>query len=616
MAEGRRKIIVYSFMLAVAAALVFSPAFKAGFLPWDDKEYVAANNDIRSFSGENIKKIFSESYVGNYQPVTMLSYMADYAVGGENPLTYHLSNVLFHAANAILLMLLLLRIFGNTGFAFAGALVFAVHPVQAESVMWIAERKNVLYAFFFLLASLQYVIFIDHAKWKNYTAALVFFMLSLLSKGAAVAFPLCLFAYDLLLNKKITLRSTLQKIPFFALAIAAGCVLIHTQEKDGFLNPEHEFDLFTRVVYAGYAFCVYIAKFLVPVSLSSYYPYPKAITWLHYGTTALALLAVVAFFLLIRKKRSRAAGALLFFAANIVFVLQFIPFGEVLVAERYNYLGMAGLIMLCGLLLVQAKEKFRPGKFFLPVMLSCIVIIFSVTCLQRNKTWKDSFTFYGDILKKFPDSYIVMNSLGAEYMHANDFKTAQEWFDKAKKENPNDHSVYYNEGLNYLKQNKVEEAYNSLSRSIELKKYHKALFARANILEKTKQYTRAISDLDEVIRQKPQMAEAYYLRGLCKEQASRLDESLADYDRAIALKPGEALFYLNKGIAMGKMEKIQEAMALFDKAIALKPDYAQAFYLRALSKYRLKINPCGDLKKAMELGYSEAEKAALQLCRN
>ncbi|MBC7862706.1 MAG: glycosyltransferase family 39 protein [Bacteroidia bacterium] len=438
-------------LLGLAVFLIYSPAFKSGFLPWDDHEYVTENADIKGFTVEHLKTIFSRSYLGNYQPVSMLTYMLDFKMGGEEPFWYHFNNLVFHFLNGILVLLLIKKITGKQEIAFVSALIFLVHPVQAESVMWIAERKNLVYVFFFLLASLAYFNFKEKKKTKFYLFALLLFCLSLLSKGTAVAFPLCLIAYDVMRGEKFSKQNILEKIPFFALSIGTGILTIFLQKKDGFLNEAHNFDFFTKILNGSYAFCIYLYKILIPVSLSSYYPFPEKTGIAQILCFVFVLVFFVGMFLLFRKKLKRETGALLFFGFNIVFVLQFVPFGEVLVAERYNYLGCLGIILFFALLIdrfLQAEpiasktaakktpKKSKSNSIIKSTFAGLVIVIFSFLCFKRNQTWKDSFTLYGDILKKFPDAYPVMSSLGAEYMRINDFEKAHSYFNKAIKKKP------------------------------------------------------------------------------------------------------------------------------------------------------------------------------------
>ncbi|MBC7862705.1 MAG: tetratricopeptide repeat protein [Bacteroidia bacterium] len=185
---------------------------------------------------------------------------------------------------------------------------------------------------------------------------------------------------------------------------------------------------------------------------------------------------------------------------------------------------------------------------------------------------------------------------------------------KQLKKNPKYYEVYFNEGATFLKEGKKEEAYNSFSLCIEITPYYKALFARAILLTETKQYTKAINDLDLVIKEKPALAKAWFQRALCKDEAGRIEESLADYNTAIQLSPTEALYFLNRAMALGKLNRIQESITDLNSAVEIKPDYAKAYYLRAIGKYRMKENPCEDFIKADQLGYPEAAAAVRKLC--
>ncbi|MFN6037828.1 MAG: tetratricopeptide repeat protein [Bacteroidota bacterium] len=599
----------------IVSVFIFYPAFQSDFIPWDDKEYIVENKDIQSLSFKNIGSIFSNSYIGNYHPITMMSFAFDYFFFGEKATGYHLHNLLLHLLNGILVYLLLKNIFKNPISSFIGSVLFLIHPVQSETVMWIAERKNLLFVFYFLLSLLNYWKFLESNQKKYYWFTLVFFILSCLSKATAVTLPLVLVLIDFFKEKKLISKFQINKIPFFLISLVLGLLAIHFQKKDGFINNEHDFGILQNSLFASYALMIYIGKFLFPMQLSTYYPYPIADNILVWISTGFSLLTLASLYLFWKKNYRLFVFGSLFFLINIFPMLQWIPFGKVLVAERYNYLPILGLIVFIIFLaewILKRKPKLKPVFFaIVPLML----LWFGSSAFTRNKTWKNSIVFYNDILKKFPESEIILNSLGAEYMIAGDYVEAHELYQKAKNINPRNYSIYYNEGLTWLKQGETEKAFQSFSECLDITPYHKAYFARASILEQTGQYKKAIDDLDAVINSKPEFAKAYHLRGLCKEKSGRLDEARADYQSAVELDPKEALFHLNLGIAIAKKGDTEKAIRAFDTAIELKPDYAQAYFSRAIAKYNSKENPCEDLKSATKLGLREAEDAAIRICR-
>ena len=603
------------FSLALIVIAVFSPAFTAGFIPWDDKEYIIENPHIHSLGVKNIFAFFSSSYIGNYHPITMLSYAFDFFFAGEKAFGYHLTNIIFHFLNGFLVFLFVRKLIGNSVFSYVASVIFLVHPVQSETVMWIAERKNVFYVFFYLLASISYIKYLESDRNKYYWVTLLTFVFSCLSKATAVTFPLVMLIIDLCMGKEIFSKKQFLKIPFFLLSLAIGLLAVYFQKEDGFINSAHNFGMLKNTLFASHALITYIVKFLLPVHLSSYYPYPETIGVLQWLSLFIAISIIFLAVYLLKNRQYVFALGMLFFLVNIAPVLQFIPFGQVLVAERYNYLPMLGMVIVSAKFFQIISQKSQNLRRTFSVLIPVILIVFGMLSFTRNKIWQNSFVFYGDILKKFPRSEVIQNSLGAEYMIAGDYEKARECFGKAKSINPKNYSIFYNEGLCWLKQGDLEKAYQSLSECIDVFPYHKAFFARASILEQSRQYKKAIDDLDAVIIKKPDFDKAFHLRGLCKEKSGRIDEAIADYQKAVGLNPEEALFHLNLGIALAKKGETEGAINEFDTAIILKPDYAQAYYSRAIAKHNLKKNPCEDLKAAMKLGLKEAEDAAIRICR-
>lgn len=219
----------------VITFIVLSPCLQNKFTNLDDTQYVVENSVIKELNVENLKTIFSEQFVGNYQPITMLSYMVEYKLWGLNPFGYHLMNLLFHLLGTLFVFLIIKKLSGNDLIAFITSLLFGIHPLHVESVAWIAERKDVLYGFYFLWALYLYILHTKQEKQfsKYFLFSLILFVLALLSKAQAVVLPVGFFAVDFLMKRKFTKKIILEKIPFFVLAVAFGLLAIKVQGKAG-----------------------------------------------------------------------------------------------------------------------------------------------------------------------------------------------------------------------------------------------------------------------------------------------------------------------------------------------------------------------------------------------
>src|SRR5215470_8359451 len=211
------------FIIAFLAVVLYIPALKGGILNWDDPDYV--NEEFFKQGLLNLRHLIVTPIQGNYHPLTMLSLLFNYLVSGVNGWSYHFLNVLLHLANSILVFrFVLLLTKGKRVIAFISAILFAIHPMHVESVAWISERKDVLYTLFFMLGLISYTKYVDTTNRKQYAGALVFFVLSLSSKPAAVIFPLVLFCIDFFTRRKFRRALIVEKIPFLVLSVAMGII--------------------------------------------------------------------------------------------------------------------------------------------------------------------------------------------------------------------------------------------------------------------------------------------------------------------------------------------------------------------------------------------------------
>lgn len=586
--------------------LAYLRVFSAGFISWDDPELVLNNRDVHEFS---LRAFFSDSYTGNYMPLTMLAYALDWLAFHTSPRGYHLVNVLLHGLNAVLAFMLSYRLFKDRWKALACTVVFCLHPLQVESVAWVAEFKTLLFAFFLLWGLLAYIKYLDTRRpMALYGPVIILFILSLLSKPAAVCFPLCLLCLDLAYGRRIDRKAWLEKIPFFILSVAFGIATIYTQQHDRYINSSHAFEWYQRLGYAGYALLCYLGGFVAPVKQSVIYPYPQNTgTAMALGAFALAALLAVIYFLRSRKK-FRTMGLVLFVLSNLLLVLQIVPFGETLTADRYMYLPLLGLAWLLFGTFAWKENILKVASLMLLIMLGLLTF-------NRSKVWENSIGLYSDIIKKYPDSYVALNSLGAEHMLYGNTQLAYKYLDQAISSSPAYYKGYYNRGLLNLKTNHGEEAIRDFTKAIELKQYVKAYVGRGNAYYRQKDLSKAMADANEALRQEPSNPRAAFLLANCYDDLNQLDKALYYYNACISSSPEESLFYMRRAIVRGKQQNFQACLQDLDACIKLKPDEAEAYYWRGVARINLKQDPCGDFKEAYQNGFPEAGSALAKYCR-
>jgi len=573
-----RRIFFCCSIIASITFIAFLPSLNNGFTYWDDDSYVVNNPDIRDFTFKNLITIFTSSYVGNYQPLTLLTYMAEFHFFQLNPLAYHSANLILHIFNCLLVFTLFLGLSKNYRTSLIVGLLFAVHPLRVESVAWIAERKDVLFAFFYLLSLLFYVWHLKGKRGGLYWLCMFSFLFSLLSKPMAVSLPLVLLLIDYLRNKRLDKKTLLGKVPFFALLAIFVTITFLTQKKTGDISDYLQLSTLQRICVPFYNLFFYIAKTIVPIHLCSLYPLPSHLS----GSTMYGLYASPIFVLggaaivyYFRRSSTLVFGSLFYFI-SLLPVIQIMPFGNVLVAERYTYIPLLGIYFifaeLCRFLF---KEKFKSNflKNILVTGVGLITVVFAFITYHRCDVWKDGLTLWNDVISKYPVA-VAYNFRGNTYNMHRDYNRAIEDFNEAIKLDPNYSQAYDNRGF----------AYNFKH-----------------------EYDRAIADHSEAIRLNPKDAVGYNDRGFAYSFKGDYSHAIEDFNYAINLKPDFAL-YNNRGAARNALGDYNRAIEDFTEAIRLNPVYKRAYYNRGIAFKATGDYPhaLNDFKKACDLGYNPA----------
>ncbi len=532
-----------SLAVAGAAVVAFLPALGGGFV-WDDAYYVRDNHAMRGPGIAAIAWAFRSVVLGNYQPLTLLSLALDQRLFGPGPFVFHLTNILLHAVNALLVHRLLLALSGRRDAAWAGALLWAVHPLRVESVAWISARKDVLYVLFFLGALLAYV---RHARADGrpgpaYFVSLGLFLLSLLSKGMAVSLSLVLPLVDLLLRRRLTARSAAEKVPFFALSIVFGLVAIRAQAGSGAIPEIPDHGILGQLGYACYALVFYLVKTVAPAALSCVYPYP--------GTTAEALPAAVwlailagaalgaATFGSLRVSRAPAFGAG-FYLATVALVLQVLPVGGAVAADRYTYLPAVGVSWLAGLGYARLRDRTAPssaGRWTTSAGIVLLVASLGALSWGRCAVWQDGLALWNDVIAKHPDVAVAYQNRGVARAAAGDKAGALKDYDHALRLDPRQADAYGNRANAKADLGDREGALLDYREAIRLHpRRAEYRFNLALIEGEMGRWTEAIDGLGEAIRLDPYLAPAYVNRALALARIGRFAEARADAYRAQGL---------------------------------------------------------------------------------
>ncbi len=584
--------------------ITYIPSLSGEFNNWDDQLYVTDSELIQDLSPSGLAAIFSTQVAANYHPLTVLSLAINYKISGLSPFSYHLFNLLLHLLNVFLVFyftyLLTKR---NLIIAGIAALFFGIHPMHVESVAWVSERKDVLYTAFFLAAMITYLKYLQHyrakAKGKRranpqkyYLYALLFFVLSLLSKGMAVVLPIVLLGIDFLKKRRIQQKVLLEKIPFIVLAFLFGLLALYIQTDRGAVTDMERFGLVSRLGFASYGFMYYIVKFFVPINLSSFHPYPN-LTGTLTGLFLVAPLGVAAIWgagLYTLKSQRVAFFGLFFYAITVALVLQFITVGSAVVAERYTYLSYIGLLLIVGYAyhqLIQKKgNQWALWRNLATGVLVLAAIIFSYQTFERCKVWKNSETLWSDVMKKYPKDPKAYNSRGAYYTGNNQPEKAQKDFEKALSLMPAHDMAHYNMGNVYADQKQYNLALEAYGRALQLKpKGISILMNRGNVYRDISNYEAAMNDYNQAIEIDPNH-ELYFNRGILYTQMKQADKAMEDYQTCISINPEFPDVYTNRGNLYFQSGQLDLAMKDYNHSIALNDEYDKAFGNRGAAYFQ------------------------------
>jgi tetratricopeptide (TPR) repeat protein len=573
-APGNHQYLIVLGIILFLTYIAYLPSLKNEFTNWDDPNYVYKNPTIQQINGDNIKKLMRDPHMGNYHPITMLSLAMDFSLGKLNPKTYHTTNLILHIANTGLVFFFILLLFGKIEIAAICSLLFGIHTLHVESVAWISERKDVLYTLFFLSALIFYIKYLKEDKRVFYFLSILLFILSNLSKGMAVSLSLVVILIDYLRGRNLFDKKViLEKIPFLVLSLVFGSIAIYSQR----LGPDTEgipdYNLFNRLIFASYGFLQYIFKLIVPFNLSAFYPYPeKGSLPLIYLMSPVFILVIAALVIYSAKKYREFIFCFLFFFFNILLVLQILPVGKAIMADRYAYIPSIGFFLFIGIVYDKISSFDISYKKISMLFLSLYALMILLFTYERCKVWHDSLTLWTDVIEKFDNEQIAYNNRGVAYADMGDYTNAISDYDKSISLNLKDSKAYNNKGVVLSNLKKYKEAKENYDKAIEISSnYPDAYYNRANVFINLNDPQNAIKDYDKVIRLNPYHSGALNNRGLAKRIVKDYEGALKDFNVVIKLYPQNAEAYSNRSLTRFDIKDFKGAEEDNKKALELNP---------------------------------------------
>jgi len=553
--SARTRRLAAGALLAVLTLAAYLPALGGGFV-WDDDSLLTENPNMRTVGGL-WRTWFDPTSNEDYYPLTHTSWWIEYRLWGLRPLGYHLSNVILHAANAVLVWLILGRL-GVPG-AWVAAAVFAVHPVHVESVAWVAERKNVLSGLLFLLAMGSFLRFAlaegdppDRRRWQFYGLSLILFVLALLAKPVTMTLAAALPLVVWWKRGRLTARDVLATLPYLAIAAPMTLLTMWVQRHHvGAFGATFEHTVLERCLIAGRVLVFYAGKLLWPVHPT--FAYPKwdidAGLWWQYLFPAGAAAAVAALAVLRRRLGGGPLLAVLFFIVTLAPALGFVDIywhRYYFVADHIVYLASLGLTALGAAVAVGAARRAGVwGRRFGPGAAAAVLAVLGILTWQQCHIYKDSETLWTDTLAKNPASWMAHNNLGRVL-------AARQELDKA--------IHHYHEALRLWPG--CPEAHVSLGIALLTKGKH----------------SEAAAEFQEAARLNPRFGAAHNNLGLVLATQGRVAEAIDHYRQALGFHPLYVQARINLAIALISQGKTDEAIEHFREALRIEPEAAAAHY--------------------------------------
>jgi tetratricopeptide (TPR) repeat protein len=624
--------------VALATIIVYLAALRNDFVEWDDGVYIVDNVHIRSLDTAFFKWAFFDFYAANWHPLTWMSHALDYALWGLNPLGHHLTNIILHAINTFLVVMLVIRLLDafkartsgseRAPFLFltersiliaAGVtgLLFGLHPVHVESVAWVAERKDLLCALFFLLSIIMYTNYalgvenevddnnaIPRFLNRRYLVTLGFFTLALLSKPMAVTLPVVLLILDWYpLNRLQSFRTPqavrimAEKIPFFVLSLAASIVTIMAQKAGGALVPTVAVPLSARTLVAAKSLIAYLFNMALPYHLIPFYAYPGpgeiSLFHLEYPLAIAFFVGITAACVGVMKKWKLWLSVWSYYVVTLLPVLGIVQVGGQAMADRYTYLPSLGPFLIAGLggawLLAHEdalKRRIPAAKTIGAAVVVSVFITLSYLSFKQIGVWKNSFVLPDYILEKEPpkDPRVYLFR-GMAFERTGRLDKAIEDYDRAIALDPSYYQAFLGRGAIFRETGRLDKAIEDYDRAIALNPaYDQAFFGRGATFEKMGKFDSAIEDYGRAIALNPENYEAYNNRGMQYRATGQLDKAIADFDKTIALCPSSEKAYFNLGGIYAEAGLFDKAIENFNRSIVMDPAYADAYANRGITR--------------------------------
>jgi protein O-mannosyl-transferase len=594
-ASPEKRTFVLSLLLVVFTLALYNQASHFSFVNYDDDHYVYENPHVRAgLTWKTFKWALTSSDEANWHPLTWMSHALDCQLFRLNPAGHHLTSVVLHAVNVVLLFLLLARSTRRSGPSFFVAALFALHPMNVESVAWIAERKNVLSTMFFLMMLGAYGWYALKPGWKRYLAVAGLLACGLASKPMLVTVPFVLLLLDcwplrriqgwsepsdtLAVKQSPVSRLVLEKLPLLLLAGASSVITLRAQGAAGAVGTV-PFPPGVRLENGIYSYAMYVWKAIWPADLALLYPHPgHSLALWQVGVAALFLIATSAVVMKLRSRGYLMAGWL-WFLGTLIPVIGVIQVGNQAMADRYAYIPLIGIFVMIGWGAVDWAEKKQLAFASRVIPAICVIVALSVVTYRQIGYWRDSLNVWTHALEVTQNNFVAEDDVGVALVQLNRVDEAYPFFVQAAQIQPNDPVARLNIGAYLHQHGHQAEAIPQYELAVRLgaePRLRATTYANlGSAYSDLGDYAKSRSSFEQALRLNPEQASAWLGMALLFQKQGKLEEAISYFARSAELQPsGQG--YLQLGKALAQANHRPEALAAYEQALRMAPDMTEA----------------------------------------
>jgi len=581
-----RLTILICLLLAALTFAAFWRVLGCDFVNFDDDVYVTANRWVRAgLTGASVRWALTAAYESTWQPMVWLSYMLDREIYGLNATGFHLTNLLLHLANVLLLFLILRRMTGSLWKSAFVAALFSVHPLRVESVAWVAERKDVLSTLFWMLSMGAYVLYNEKPGWKRHVPVFLFMALGLMAKPMLVTLPLALLLLDYWplgrLSKDSTpVRLILEKGPLVCLSAASVVAASTAHVKCGGLGMMEQLPTGVRVANAAYSYVVYLVKTVWPSKLAVFYPHPfDTIPGWQVAGSAVLLICLTVLTLRAARTRPYLAVGWLWYLGTLLPMSGLVQTGMHGRADRFTYIPLIGVFVMLAWGIAECCERRREiGARTLAVPAVAVIIACAIGTWHQTGYWKDGVALFTRAVAVTERNALAEANLGIAYANQKKYRQAIEHSEAAIRIQP-DMRAYNNIGVALEGLGRHDEAVSYYEKALQLSpNYAPSHHNLGHALFRQRRYDDAVKHFRQAIVRAPNNADSHYYLALSLVNLGEADEAERHYREVLAIDDRYYRAHYNLGVILAERGEYDEAAREFEAAIRIKPTYARAHH--------------------------------------